>query len=192
MGITEDDAPLQMAALAKMATMQEHLTQEEDAAFDHVGSVLSVFEYHGRQLDRHEMPARDSAAFLADLHATCAREHSVRAVARGVVATEPIIMGDEQEDAELCADAVNPAPCRWVHMHGINYTAMDALGTLFRLHADVVAGCKTVSPKPGVSWWQSEDDHRYDHLFILAHYLQMSEDVPTSDDAVQTFDYEQV
>ena len=48
MGRSEEDEPLHMGELAKMTTMQEHLTQQQDSAVNHVDSVLSAFEYHGR------------------------------------------------------------------------------------------------------------------------------------------------
>eukprot|EP01051_Picozoa_sp_SAG22_P033091 SAG22_NODE_14310_length_378_cov_0.738351_1_plen_57_part_01 len=50
-------SPLKMSALAKMATMQEHLTQDEDAAFSHEDAVFSVFEYDGRRLEKQFLPA---------------------------------------------------------------------------------------------------------------------------------------
>eukprot|EP01052_Picozoa_sp_SAG31_P027674 SAG31_NODE_2607_length_5389_cov_1.257467_3_plen_247_part_00 len=181
-----------MAALAKMATMQEHLTKDDDAAFDHVDALISMVEFRGWNLDRQEMRASDSAAFLAELHATCTHEHAERAAGRGVPLTEPFIMSEEEEDTKNCGGTSNSAPCRWLHLHGINFTAMNTIGTHFKLDPSVIASCKKVSPKASVSFNQIDGDHRYDHLSIIAHYLQLSDDVPTSDDEIQTFDYEQV
>lgn len=65
-----DEMVFNMKNLAKMATMQEHLTQKEDAAFDHKDAVLSVFQYHGRKLEQQVVAAESAPEFLATLHST--------------------------------------------------------------------------------------------------------------------------
>lgn len=59
-------------------------------------------------------------------------------------------MAADEEDEDGNGEASNNATCRWVHMHGINFGAMDALGKQFKLSSEVMASCKTVSAKSAV------------------------------------------
>lgn len=69
-------------------------------------------------------------------------------------------------------------PCRWIHMVGLNYAALDQLKDLLHLSDDVVDGAKMMKSRPDVSWCPAprispdEPDSPFDHLFVASQYIE--------------------
>lgn len=69
-------------------------------------------------------------------------------------------------------------PCRWIHMVGLNYAALDQLRELLHLSDDVVEGAKMMKSRPDVSWCPAprispdEPDSPFDHLFVVSQYIE--------------------
>ena len=75
-------------------------------------------------------------------------------------------------------------PCRWIHMAGLNYKALDQLQQLLQLSDDVVDAAKKVAGRPDVSWCPAprisdeEPDSPFDHLFVVSQYIQVRAPCP--------------
>jgi hypothetical protein len=159
-----------MAALAAKEDKEKEKVQE-----DHSDAELQFIEYDTKSLVSNMIPSKDAANFIIDLHGKCTAEHQER-------------IGDAKWDQTATHSGDGSAVCRWVHMRGVNFKLIDALGTAFQLMPEVVAQCKEVASGAEVTWhnkprstavsadgthrtWTVKD-MRYDHLFIVAHYLQ--------------------
>ena len=83
--------------------------------------------------------------------------------------------------------------CRWFHLPGSNFEAVDLFHEFYKLHGEVADQCKGAASKPACSWHQQTvtgtGDATFDHLFVVGHYIIPSGDVDT--DGIQGFQYEQ-
>eukprot|EP01051_Picozoa_sp_SAG22_P014068 SAG22_NODE_1657_length_3885_cov_6.187005_3_plen_640_part_00 len=184
-------AVFSMQALTQMAAKQEQPAKEQT---DHGDSGLEYWQYDGGQIDSRKVSVLQSGQFLAELVATCNGEFEERE-ARSRDGAGGGGRVDDLESQSSCGDQEsNEQHCRWIHMRGINFGMMDAIGQSFNLAPELIDECKAVASKPSVSWQQPSDDMRFDHLFIVAHYLHLvgDDDSSESDAEVQAFDYEQV
>ena len=80
-------------------------------------------------------------------------------------------------------------PCRWIHMAGLNYAALEQLQELLHLSDEVVKGAKQQRSRPDVSWCPAprltdeEPDSPFDHLFVVSQYIQPESENDESTDA---------
>ena len=176
-------AVFSMRALAAMASKQEAPSKEQ---INNPSSGLEVWEYDGAKLNTKSVSCDQSSAYLTNMVKTCNAEFDEREVRNNTGGEEDLESGTLDN-----TDRPNEVCCRWIHMRGINFEVMDEIGRHLHLGDELVDECKAVASKPSVSWQQPSADMRYDHLFIVAHYLHLS-DEDSTDSEVQAFEYEQV
>ena len=85
--------------------------------------------------------------------------------------------------------------CRWYHLPGINYAAVEMFHEIYHLLDDVAEECKAAASKPSCAWHQQVNrgnlkaGSTFDHLSIVGHYIIPSG--MTDDDGIEGFKYEQ-
>ena len=145
---TSKTAVFNMANLATMAAKAEGGGKSKEQA-DHENAGLEYWEYAGNKLDSRTVAASKIPAFLEETAKACNSAY------------EETQVRNEVEDVETGAsDSKNASSCRWIHMRGVNFEALDELAKHFHLGREVMEECKAVASKPSVSWQQPTQDMR--------------------------------